>query len=212
MIKIFDRINGIHDPQICFSLIVSSWDYLATTISFNSHLSNRDACIGNCNAFAHCHLPLRRNSTYSTFTKCKMVFSPPYALKTFLCLRLSLGLSAGLVGLIPLSLIPVIGHLGTDGRFLRYWNTSFPPGVLVILRRFDRVLYDNRRRYVMRWTIWKNVSNKKLNLCFICSQFSQNSEPRFSWQVAHSVAKLNLNRRQYINLKLYVPLTWYLRN
>merc|ERR1740122_590183 len=35
-----------------------------------------------------------------------------------------------------------MGHLGTEGRFLRYWNTSFPPGVLVILRRFDRVLYD----------------------------------------------------------------------
>ena len=92
---------------------------------------------------------------YWTVGKFKTVFSPPYALKTFLCLRLSLGLSQGLVGVMPLSLMPVIGHLGTDGRFLRYWNTSFPPGVLMILRRLDRVLYDNRRRYVTRWTIWK---------------------------------------------------------
>ena len=43
-------------------------------------------------------------------------------------------------GVTPLSLKPVTGHLGTLGLFLRYWNTSRPPGVLTVLTRLDRVL------------------------------------------------------------------------
>ena len=43
-------------------------------------------------------------------------------------------------GLIPLSLRPVMGHLGTVGRFLRYWNTNFPPGVLTVFLLLDLVL------------------------------------------------------------------------
>ncbi len=73
-------------------------------------------------------------------------FLPPYALKTFLCLRLCLARSQDLMGLIPLSLTPVMGHLGTEGRFFKYWKTSLPPGVRTVRRRFDLVLYDNLRR------------------------------------------------------------------
>ena len=43
-------------------------------------------------------------------------------------------------GLTPFSFRPVMGHLGTEGLFFRYWNTSFPPGVLTFLTLLDLVL------------------------------------------------------------------------
>ena len=80
-------------------------------------------------------------------------FLPPYALKTFLCLKDNLFRSAGLLGLIPFKLTPVIGHFGTDGRFFKYWKTNLPPGVRTFFLLFELVLYDNRRLYVIRCTI-----------------------------------------------------------
>ena len=43
-------------------------------------------------------------------------------------------------GLTPFSFRPVMGHLGTEGLFFRYWKTSFPPGVLTFFTRLDLVL------------------------------------------------------------------------
>merc|ERR1740122_679101 len=90
----------------------------------------------------------RLTSFCSSIKKARTIFSrtalwlktPPYALKTFFLRRDSLFLSAGLLGLIPFSLMPVMGHFGRAGLFLRYWNTNLPPGVRTFFLRFDLVL------------------------------------------------------------------------
>merc|ERR1712004_563666 len=56
--------------------------------------------------------------------------TPPYALKTVFCLLDMRAFSWLVAGVTPFSLRPVIGHLGTEGRFFRYWKTNLPPGVL----------------------------------------------------------------------------------
>ena len=50
------------------------------------------------------------------------------------------GAETYVAGLTPFSFSPVMGHLGTDGRFFRYWKTSLPPGVLTFFTRLDLVL------------------------------------------------------------------------
>merc|ERR1711956_12742 len=100
-------------------------------------------------AFAGPWSRIRRLTSFcSSIKKARTIFSrtalwlktPPYALKTFFLRRDSLFLSAGLLGLIPFSLTPVMGHFGRAGLFLRYWNTNLPPGVRTFFLRFDLVL------------------------------------------------------------------------
>merc|ERR1719347_2151784 len=74
--------------------------------------------------------------------------TPPYALYTVLCLLESLAFSWLVAGFTPFNLRPVMGHLGTEGRFFKYWKTSFPPGVLTIfLKMVQRITYRRRLSY-----------------------------------------------------------------